>query len=104
MAERAEPHPLEEGLAPTAIPRRPVLETDQRLQNGSLVYLRYKDHVLFRDSDPAKHQPWIRECVGWLDFEDAGHVRIVWERFAMPNPLLEAREMGSGLVILRSAI
>ncbi len=83
--------------------RNHVLQTE-RLPVGSFVYVRYRDHVLFRDSDPAKHQPWTRECVGWLDFEDPEYVRIVHERYAMPNPPFDGRHLGTGLVILKSTI
>ena len=60
--------------------------------------------MLFKDSDPTLYRPWTRECVGWLDYEDDKHIRIVWERFAMPDPPGEAKIRASGLVILREAI
>ena len=34
---------------------------------GSLVYIRYRDHVLFKDVDPSLYRPFIRETIGWLD-------------------------------------
>ncbi len=71
---------------------------------GSLVLVRYSDHVLFRDLDPSLCRPWTRETVGWLDYEDADHVRIVWERFAMPDPPNESKPRATGLVILKKAI
>jgi hypothetical protein len=66
--------------------------------------LRYKDHVLFRDLDPSLSTPWTRETVGWLDYEDSEHVRVVWERFAMPDPPEESRPRATGLVILKKLI
>jgi len=71
---------------------------------GYLVRVRYYDHVLFKDSDASQYRPWVRECVGWLDYEDDEYVRLVWERFAMPDPPNEAKPRATGLVILRKAI
>jgi hypothetical protein len=71
---------------------------------GSIVRIRYKDHVLFKDIDPALYRPWIREAVGWLDYEDAEHIRLVWERFAMPDPPNESKPRATGLIILKKAI
>lgn len=47
---------------------------------------------------------FIRECVGWLDYEDEEHIRVVWERFAMPDPPREAKPRATGLVILKKAV
>jgi len=71
---------------------------------GELVYIRYRDHVLFRDMDPRAAGLFTRECVGWLDYEGEDHIRIIWERFAMPDPPNEAKPRGTGLVILKKAI
>jgi len=71
---------------------------------GQLVYIRYNDHILFKDVDPRLYRPWSRETVGWLDYEDEESVRIVWERFAMPDPPNEAKPRATGLVIMKSAI
>jgi len=71
---------------------------------GSLVLVRYLDHVLFKDVDPSLYRPWTRETVGWLDYEDSDHVRIVWERFAMPDPPNESKPRATGLLILKKAI
>ena len=69
-----------------------------------MVYVRYVDHVLFRDSDASQYRPWLRECIGWLDYKDEECVRIVWERFAIPDPPHEAKPRATGLVIMRKAI
>jgi len=71
---------------------------------GSLVLVRYLDHVLFKDVDPSLYRPWTRETVGWLDYEDSDHVRIVWERFGMPDPPNESKPRATGLLILKKAI
>ena len=74
------------------------------LQVGALVYVRYQDHVLFKDADAGQYRPWTRECIGWLDYEDQEFIRIVWERFAEPNPPDNARIRSTGLAILKKAI
>jgi len=71
---------------------------------GVAVYVRYRDHVLFRDVNPAAFSaPFIRETIGWLEHDDDHCIRLVWERFA------EAGQSGTkqkvtGLVILKSCI
>ena len=70
---------------------------------GSLVYVRYLDHVLFKNVDPnAFAKTFMQETIGWLDHEDDEGIRIVWERFAEPN--LRINQKATGLVILKSAI
>jgi hypothetical protein len=71
---------------------------------GSVVYVRYFDHVLFKDSDASKYRPWIREAVGWIDYEDSEYVRIVWERFTEPIPSENSRTRCTGLAILKNAV
>jgi len=74
------------------------------LAPGSLVYVRYMDHVLFKDVDPSLYRSWTRETIGWLDYKDANWIRIIWERFAMPDPPNEAKPRATGLVILKKTI
>ena len=74
------------------------------VREGSFVYVRYRDHVLFRDVDPRLYKPFIRETIGWLDYEDGECLRIVWERFAMPHPPNESKPRATGLVILKGDI
>lgn len=71
---------------------------------GSIVYVRYRDHVLFRNVTPDIWRPFIREAIGWLDYEDSECIRLVWERFAEPREDEEARQRSTGIVILRSTI
>ena len=80
------------------------IQKSPTLKPGSLVLVRYLDHVLFKDVDPSLYRPWTRETVGWLDYEDSDHVRIVWERFAMPDPPNESKPRATGLVLLKKAI
>ena len=74
------------------------------IKEGSVIYLRFWDHVLFRDVDPRLYKPFIRETIGWLDYEDEEWLRIVWERFAMPNPPNESKPRATGLAIFKRAV
>lgn len=71
---------------------------------GDLVYIRYKDHVLFRDSDPCLYKPSIRETVGWLMKENEEAVWIIWDRSVHTLPYEKVQPWESGLVILKSHI
>ena len=71
---------------------------------GTAIYVRYRDHVLFKDVDPGAYRPFVREAIGWLDHEDGDCIRLVWERFAEPTPNGKAKQRASGLVILRNSI
>jgi len=73
------------------------------LKAGDVVFIRYQDHVLFKDASASQYKPWTRETIGWLDYEDEEFVRIVWEQFHEPAPPL-ARVRSTGLSILRKDI
>ncbi|MEM2370763.1 MAG: hypothetical protein QXH51_07665 [Candidatus Bathyarchaeia archaeon] len=75
-----------------------------RRRNDPLVYVRYLDHVLFRNSKPSDYRPCIRETVGWLDYEDDLAIRILWERSVTRLPNQIDDEAFSGLVILKKNI
>lgn len=59
---------------------------------------------MFKDLDPSLCRPWTRETVGWLDYEDKEHIRLVWERFSQPDPPNESKPRATGLVILKKAV
>ncbi len=70
--------------------------------SNRLIYLRYKDHVLFRNSDPKLYEsPNIRETLGWLLHETNEALFIIHDRSVKPFPN-EVRE--TGLIILKSDI
>lgn len=71
---------------------------------GSLVYVRYWDHVLYHRGDPALLKPQVRECVGWLVYEAPNYIILCWDRDAGPPTLKGEDQKASGLVILRSDI
>ena len=74
------------------------------MKRGALVYVRYLDHVLFRDSDPGLQGPVEKETVGWLDHEEPGHIRLIWERYTAPSSMKAHSPRGTGLIILRDNI
>jgi hypothetical protein len=71
---------------------------------GSIVYVRYRDHVLFRNAEAGLYRPAVREAVGWLIKENEEAVWILWDRSVvrLPHERIHAGE--SGIVILKSDI
>jgi len=82
---------------------RQKLESKQENED-SLVYVRYLDHVLFRNSDAGLFAPALRETVGWLHSETADAVWLLWERSVKPLPHERSTAEESGLVLLKSDI
>jgi len=76
----------------------------RKTRTGSIVYVRYYDHVLFRDVNPELYKPFIREAIGWLDYEDDHYIRLVWERYSEPRAEEESKPKATGLIILKEAI
>jgi hypothetical protein len=69
-----------------------------------LVYVKYLDHVLYRNMVPsAEPKPVVRETVGWLMRENDEVVWIVWDKAAAPSRL-EKLDPASSLVILKRCI
>lgn len=67
----------------------------------TLLYVKYQDHVLFRNCDSSEIKPSIREVVGWLTFESSDNICICYDKPVDPLPN-EKRE--SGFVILKSDV
>jgi hypothetical protein len=83
------------------------------LSKDRLVYVKYVDHVLFKDIDPKTIEPQVRETVGWLTEQNEDFIRIEWERFIdeFSSPAISAhrtsenmKQRATGLAILRSCI
>jgi hypothetical protein len=68
-----------------------------------LVYIRYQDHILYRNMAPSNPKPIIRETIGWLAYEDNEVVWIVWDRAAAPAKL-EKLDPAASLVVLKRCI
>ena len=71
---------------------------------GTLVYVRYLDHVLFHHADPLPLKPQLREAVGWLVHQTQDYVIITWDRKADPPTLKGGDPKASGLVLIRRDI
>jgi len=70
----------------------------------TLTYIRYRDHVLFRNTNPKLYHPSIRECVGWIVKENCEAIWVLWDRSVKPLPHERTKSTESGLVILKSEI
>ena len=59
-----------------------------------LIYVRYRDHILFRNADPRLYLEIVeREAVGWLIYETDKSLCILNDRSVRPIPN-ELRESG----------
>jgi len=72
-------------------------------EETTLVYIKYRDHVLYHRTQPEKLKPQVRECVGWLVYAGEDYITICWDKDAGP-PTLKGEGSKSGLVVLRSDI
>jgi len=69
---------------------------------GSAVYIRYKDHVLFKNIKLPMEEAMERETIGWLS-KETGEIILVEHDRTMPNLQLN-RGQSSGIIILKSCI
>ena len=69
-----------------------------------LVYVCYRDHVLYHRAQPEWLSPQTREAVGWLVHACADYIILCWDRKAEPPTLKGGDPKASGLVLLRSDI
>jgi hypothetical protein len=68
----------------------------------NLTYIKYQDHVLFRNCDSSKIKPAAREVVGWVTYENSNVLVIC---FDLPAELLpHEKPVESGLLILKTDI
>jgi len=74
----------------------------QAIPKGSIVYIRYKDHVLFKNTAKPVKDIADRETIGWLTHENKEHVCVEHDRTI--ESLEYASGTGSGLVLLKSCI
>jgi len=74
----------------------------QAIQRSSAVYVRYLDHVLFRNTDEALDKPAERETIGWLTQENEELLCIQHDRTV--EDLLYPSGKASGLVLLKSSV
>ena len=78
--------------------------TQRSAKQPQLVYVRYRDHVLYHYGEPLFQKPQTRECVGWLVYDCADYVIICWDRDANPPTLKNGDAKASGLVLLHESV
>ncbi len=69
---------------------------------GSAVYVRYKDHVLFKNVKQPVADAVERETIGWLA-KQTDEIMLIEHDRTIPNAQISSGQ-GSGLIILKSCI
>lgn len=81
-----------------------MAELNQSQPFENLIYVRYRDHVLYNRSSALAMKPQIREAVGWLIYNCEQYIILSWDRDADPPTLHGNDAKASGLVLLKSDI
>jgi hypothetical protein len=63
------------------------------------VYIRYRDHVLFKNCISKAVKSAVREAVGWIVNQDETAIWLVCDRSCFDKPLPGKESVESGLVI-----
>ncbi len=71
-------------------------------KRGAPLYVKYRDLVLFKNSDPNEMNLATREALGWLTGEDSEIVMICFDRSVDPLPNEQISE--AGVVIPKDCI
>jgi len=71
------------------------------MSSNKLVYVRFRDHVIFRNHTP-RVRPIIRETVGWLLNENDVSITLLWVR--EPERGSPQLRRTTGICILKSDI
>jgi len=74
----------------------------EAVPSGSIVYVRYKDHVLYRNQPSPIEDAAERETVGWLTKQNSEMICIEHDRTVQDLNL--PRGTGSGLIVLKNCI
>ena len=75
----------------------------QPIPVGSAVYVRYRDHVLFRNTIKPIDVPVERETIGWLANENTDAISIYWDRSLKSFQKMKENPQ-CGLVIIKDCI
>ncbi len=78
-------------------------EKEVRRDDFALVYVIYRDHVLFINEDPENIVVSVRVAIGWLAEHNSDEIVLLMDRSCNPQPS-ERIGRSSGLRILRSDI
>ena len=68
-----------------------------------LVYVKYHDHVLFRNLRPVQIPIAEREAVGWLVFQNDDEIVVIADKSSKPLPF-EKTDSKIGLRLVRSCV
>ena len=71
------------------------------MSSGKLLFIRFKDHIIFRNHRP-RFRPIIRETVGWLLDENDESITLLWVR--EPEKSSPQLRRHYGICILKSDI
>lgn len=71
---------------------------------SNLIFVRYRDHVLYNRASPQAMQPQIREAIGWQVYDCELYITLSWDRDSQPPTLKGGDPKASGLVLLKSDI
>lgn len=66
------------------------------------IYVKYADHVLFKNINPKEIRPCVREVIGWLFSESPEAIVICVDQPVIP--LAHEKVTASGLMILKECI
>lgn len=89
--------------SPRTLCKRKFNETHQTsIPKDSVVYIRYKDHVLFKNTPQPVKDAAERETVGWLT-QETGDLLCVQHDRAVESPHCSSGA-ASGLLLLKSCI
>ena len=69
---------------------------------GSVVYVRYKDHVIFKNIEQPLAEAVERETIGWLTKQNEEIMLIEHDR-TVPGAQIQSGQ-GNGIIILKSCI
>ena len=69
-----------------------------------IVFVTYRDHVLYNRAPALAVQPQVRRAVGWLVYECEYYVTISWDRDVQPPTLHGGDPKASGMVLLKGDI
>jgi hypothetical protein len=75
----------------------------QPIPVGSAVYVRYRDHILFRNTMNTIDVPVERETIGWLANENADAICIHWDKTLKPFSKMN-ESPHCGLVLIKNCI
>ena len=69
---------------------------------GSAVYVRYKDHVLYKNIKQPIEEAVERETIGWLT-KQTDEIMLIEHDRTIPNAQIPSGQ-GSGVIILKNCI